>query len=128
MAEGENDFEFTPGQNRMFLDFATKLKATATAAWICALAALLSVLPVALEARWTWVVLPIALAVYLGWVGRKTRHAAADLEKIATTTGADVEHLMHAMADLHALYRLKMYLVLIFMAAVLMLALAGPAA
>lgn len=128
MPQDPNGFEFTPAQDRKFRDFATKLKATATAAWVCAVAALLAVIPVALEARWMWIVLPVALAGYLAWVGRRTRHAAVDLEKIATTTGADIEHLMHAMADLHALYRLKMYLVLIFMAAVLMLALAGPAA
>lgn len=128
MSEQDANYEFSAAQNRLLRDFSAKLKATASAAWICAGASLLAVIPLVLEARWGWLPLPILLAVYLAWVGGRTRHAASDLETIAATTGADIEHLMHAIGDLHALYRVKMYLVLIFMALVLMVALAGPAA
>ena len=128
MTKSDETFEFSSAHNLLFRDFATKLRTTATAAWVCAVAALASVVPLVLESRFSWCIVPVALAAYLGWVGARTRHAAGDLEQIASTSGADIEHLMHAMTDLHALYRFKMYLVLIFMALVLMLALAGPAA
>ena len=116
MTKSDEAYEFSTAHNVLFLDFAAKLRTTATAAWVCAVAALASVVPLVLESRFVWCIVPVALAAYLGWVGARTRHAAGDLDQVVSTSGADIEHLMHAMTDLHALYRLKMYLVLIFMA------------
>lgn len=120
--------ELTAEQNQIVAALGRKLKATASVARGLAAMSFISIVPTVLFAPIAWGIAPLLLGLYLAFVAKRTHVAAVEFAKVVRSTGSDLTHLMTALVQLHELYRLKIYLVLIVLAIGLLLAVAGPAA
>lgn len=117
-------WEFTPQQNFLMARLAQRMRVVGIALMV--LAALLG-LRAALGGDAIGL-LSVQAGIVLGFTGFWSVRAAAELSRVVTTTGADIGHLMGALAEIRKLYELQFWIfmvVALVLGATLLMAITG---
>ncbi len=121
--------ELSPSQSGVVAALGKRLRATASVARGVGAMALVAIVPTVLLVHPMWGAVPLLFGLYLFYVARRTLLASAEFQQIVGTSANDLSHLIAALVQLHDLYRMKVYLVLVLVTLGLLLAFAGgPAA
>jgi hypothetical protein len=101
-------YEFTPEQNIIVAHLATRMKIVGGV--LFALAVLVGAQ--SFLSFGTANVPGLEIGIILGLVGYWSGRAGAALEKVVTTQGADISHLMRALGEIRKLYELQFWLLI----------------
>ncbi len=119
-------YEFSDAQNQVIHDLARKMQGVGIfmiALGVLALAGFVAgLLAPDLVPSLIWVF----IAAYFVAVGLWSVRAARELEKVVTTEGEDIPHLMRAMGEIKKLYTLHFWLIVVYLLLVVLAILGIP--
>lgn len=108
-------YEFSGSQNELIADLAKKMNFVGILLMVIGILSLISSI-IALFAAFSQGAFDfssLVQGVLLLLVGLWTRNAAQSFKRVVSTTGADIENIMGALAELRKLYTLQYWIVII---------------
>lgn len=122
-----DSYEFTAEQNRLIADLAWKMRGVAIFMFAIAVLALAGGVAGAYRGRPDLAVISILVAAFLLAVAVWTFQAGREFRRVVDTEGSDISHTMNALAQLRRFYTLQFWLIVVYLALIVLAVLGYPA-
>jgi hypothetical protein len=109
-APGPRQYEFTPEQDRLFADLGSKMGFAGIFFLVLGVVGIAAMIYVWIAYRVFYIDVS---SIVLVFVGLWTIGAARSFRDVAATRGRDISHLMSALTDLHSLYALLYWILIV---------------
>ena len=119
-------YEFSADENSLIADLARKMKGVAAFLYLLGAGALLGTLTSVWKSRLDLAIVLLLGTGFLGAVATWTFWAGRSFRKIVDTRGHDIPHTMAALAQLRRFYTLHFWLILLYVALIVLAILGYP--